>query len=61
MGNKERCGMGNQIREGFLEELDWSTMGDNPGGKNSVGQGIVVGMSLAGSRDRRESGMVGAE
>lgn len=53
--------MGWGVREGFLEELAWSTMGDNPGGKNNVGQGIVVGMSLAGSRDRRESGMARAE
>ena len=43
------------VREGFLEELAWSAVGGNPGGKNSEGQGPVVEMNLAGSRDRREA------
>lgn len=38
-----RTTVGWGVREGFLEELAWSTMVDNPGGKNSKGQGLLVG------------------
>lgn len=41
MGNEDYVGWG--VREGFLEELAWSTMVDNPGGKDSKGQGLLVG------------------
>lgn len=37
-----RTAVGWGVREGFLEELAWCTMVDNPGGKNSKGQGLLV-------------------
>ena len=47
--------MGWEVREGFLEELTWSAVGGNSGGKNNEGQGLVVEVNLSDSRDRREA------
>lgn len=54
-----RTAVGWGVREGFLEELAWCTMVDNPGGKNSKGQGLLV-EELGRFEGQRETSVAGA-